>query len=278
MLLIIISIFSRYGYVENVLNSKGRDQILNSISLEDVLYDALLILREEIDPSNCLKDYCYTLKFPKRPSTLELFRCQSEIDGFEGFKNKHANYSFDNTLIDLIRNTTKENVSLLKTDSIKNRKCVDQAKDFELLKGWRSHFLKTFSKMDIKKPGSLLRWLFVQTTQKEKQDELYKKYLGSMKEYSSESLGMAPDLSVDIPDLVDTLSETDLDNMKGYNPDKSNINSLEYNQKLLDIMKLSIQSPHLAENDTESGMIDQPPGAAFPFCHYGGEDQYNQGK
>ena len=122
----------------------------------------------------------------------------------------------------------------------------------------------------------IFRWLFVQAKDKRHQEELYDKYLGKFRPYKSEILGMAPANSVSIPKLVDILGERDLENMAGFTSGAVDINSLTYSQQLLDIMELSSQPPHMAENATGGG-IRAPPGAAFPFCHYGKENSFTSG-
>ena len=47
----------------------------------------------------------------------------------------------------------------------------------------------SIKKDDVKKPGSLLRWLFVQTNDEIEQKKLFDKYLGRFKNYYSASLG-----------------------------------------------------------------------------------------
>ena len=47
----------------------------------------------------------------------------------------------------------------------------------------------SIKKDDIKKPGSLLRWLFVQTNDEIEQKRVFDKYLGRFKNYYSASLG-----------------------------------------------------------------------------------------
>ena len=51
------------------------------------------------------------------------------------------------------------------------------------------------NKNDIKKPGSLLRWLLVQTNDKQEQSRLYEKYLSQFQSYYSASLGKSMNCS-----------------------------------------------------------------------------------
>ena len=67
--------------------------------------------------------------------------------------------------------------------------CLTKARDFHLLQNWRSYMPNSIKKDDIKKPGSLLRWLFVQTNDEVEQKRLFDKYLGRFKNYYSASLG-----------------------------------------------------------------------------------------
>ena len=56
----------------------------------------------------------------------------------------------------------------------------------------------SIKKDDIKKPGSLLRWLFVQTNDEVEQKRLFDKYLGRFKNYYSASLGKNFSLSSEL--------------------------------------------------------------------------------
>ena len=148
--------------------------------------------------------------------------------------------------------------------------CLTKAKDFHLVRNWRSYIPNEISKNDIKKPGSLLRWLFVQTNNEMEQKRLYDKYLSRFKKYYSASLGVADEsTSIPLPKLVDAMTEFKTS-------DKTEINGVTFDENLLDIMKASIQYPHITkENNTNRNM---PSGSAFPFCHYNNEDAYNSGK
>ena len=56
---------------------------------------------------------------------------------------------------------------------------------------------------------------------------------------------------------------------------RTDINGVVFDEKLLEIMKASIQYPHIAEvNQTNRNM---PSGAAFPFCHYNNQNAKNSG-
>ena len=79
-----------------------------------------------------------------------------------------------------------ENPDFILQDSVD---CLTKARDFHLLQNWRSYMPNSIKKDDIKKPGSLLRWLFVQTNDEIEQKRLFDKYLGRFKNYYSASLG-----------------------------------------------------------------------------------------
>ena len=55
--------------------------------------------------------------------------------------------------------------------------CLSKARDFHLLQNWRSYMPNSIKKDDIKKPGSLLRWLFVQTNDEVEQKRLFDTFL-----------------------------------------------------------------------------------------------------
>ena len=82
-------------------------------------------------------------------------------------------------------------------------------------------------------------------------------------------LGLADESSsIPLPKLVDAMTNT-------AKTDKTNIDGVIFDKKLLEIMKASIQYPHIAEeNQTNRNM---PSGSAFPFCHYNNEDASNSG-
>ena len=82
-------------------------------------------------------------------------------------------------------------------------------------------------------------------------------------------LGLADESSsIPLPKVVDAMTNI-------AKTDKTNIDGVVFDKKLLEIMKASIQYPHIAEeNQTNRNM---PSGAAFPFCHYNNEDASNSG-
>ena len=131
-----------------------------------------------------------------------------------------------------------------------------------------SHFFPNgLTKGNIKHPGSLLRWLLVQTDDEIERRQLYAKYLGNDETYSSESLGVSKQFSASLPDIVTSLS-----GLPGVSDEGSvDTSSLFYDDHLAKLMSQSLQPPHLVEDQ------EFVPGSAFPFCHYAKENEKNSG-
>ena len=61
-------------------------------------------------------------------------------------------------MIDLIAMAITDPVTLLQTtNETESIRCLGKAKDLQLMKLWKEKFSSPLTKLDIKKPGSLLR-------------------------------------------------------------------------------------------------------------------------
>ena len=110
-------------------------------------------------------------------------------------------------------------------------------------------------------------------SEENEQRRLFSKYLGQEIKYTTESLGVSPDFSEPIPDVVSSLSG--LINAKNHDSTEivTDTSSLSFGKKLLEIMKASTQANHMVGDD--SSLV---PGSAFPFCHFDRQTKENSGK
>ena len=152
----------RYGYIEKELNSENeRDKVLSQLPFDQLILDIFNILRQHIEPEKCLEKFC------EDNSTT----CPN-LSTFEAFS---ANYSMTNVANELSRLIGFDVKSRSRNSE---ESCLQKTKDYKALKHFSEYFPNGLTKADIKKPGSLLRWLFVQTADENEQRNLYLKYLG----------------------------------------------------------------------------------------------------
>ena len=256
----------RYGYIEKELNNdlENSRNILDKLSLDQLFIDIVLVLRSNIEPDTCLSSYCVdaSISCPDLPS-------------FQAFA---ANYSSNGRLSNMLGSLMKNLASSSTEVDIKQLQwsttegdvnCRKKAHDYQLFKNLGEYFPGGFSKENIKKPGSLLRWLFVQAGDEDEQRRLYSKYLGTEKKYTTQSLGVLDDFAEHLPDVVSSLSSFVAG--KKSHESMTDTSSLFFDTKLLEIMKGSTQANHMVE---EKAYV---PGSAFPFCHFDRQTKENSG-
>ena len=267
----------RYGYIEKDLNNdlENTRNILDKLSFDQLFIDIVLVLRSNIEPDTCLSSYCVdaSISCPDLPS-------------FQAFAaNYSSNGRLSNLLGSLMKNlassSTEVDINQLQwstTDGDVN--CRKKAQDYQLFKNLAEYFPGGFSKENIKKPGSLLRWLFVQAGDEDEQRRLYSKYLGTEKKYTTQSLGVLDDFAEPLPDVVSSLSSFVADKKSHESMTMTaDTSSLFFDTKLLEIMKGSTQANHLVEGEASSSSSSKGyvPGSAFPFCHFDRQTKENSG-
>ena len=247
--------------MEKELNNESQGKVLSRLSLDQLFYDIVLVLRANIEPDPCLNRYC-----------LDDSTSCPDLPSFQAFAaNYSSNGRLSNELANLMRNlaSTEVDINQLQWTTTEDVNCRKKAQDYQLFRKLAEYFPGGFSKQNIQKPGSLLRWLFVQAADEDEQRRLYSKYLGTEKKYTTQSLGVLDDFAEHLPDVVSSLSSFVAG--KKSHESMTDTSSLFFDTKLLEIMKGSTQANHMVE---EKAYV---PGSAFPFCHFDRQTKENSG-
>ena len=140
----------RYGYIEKQLNNDFEGQkIMSKLSLDDLFLGIVSVLRSNIEPDPCLAIYC------DDASTS----CPN-LAAFQAFAANYSNDKISNELVSLMKNLGYSAVDINKL-GWKAVSCKSQTQDYELVLRLQDYFPGGLKKENVKKLGSLLRWLFV---------------------------------------------------------------------------------------------------------------------
>jgi hypothetical protein len=224
------------------LNINAKDELLATIAFQTIFFDILQILRKNVDYSKCLLDYC-------RGQTTDNQKCPNIVE-FDQFKDDNGIDIYENNISRIFLDFSAEifadfpvvkNATFLKPVGAPS--CDTMVKDFWLIRDMHQYFPTNIDKSQLKKPGSLLRWLFVQAQDPDEQRRLFDKYLSGRLNVYSSSLGVSSKSAVPLLDLVTTLSEYDSAHVKDMSSD---ISAIIFDEFLLNTMQ---QWPMSCERD-----------------------------
>ena len=146
------------------MNSKRDTEVVDSIPFQNVLIDAFQVLRVDADivSINCLDVYCGSGSEPDCPLTNEFKEFSSANENRDDYEKR-----LDSLVSDFVSKAFSEfkfDPALQKVQRLKNDvlTCQSKVRDFFLLEELKTKFPDSISKKKFF-PGSLLRWIYVQT-------------------------------------------------------------------------------------------------------------------
>jgi hypothetical protein len=268
--------------VENDINIHFHTKEVAKIPFRNVFIDILKLIRnsaEDLVPQDhCLLKFC-----KKNVANTTLDDCP-QLPAYEAYKDsipsnvpyedyvlnrtiQLSNYSFGIYLYN------SSYIDYLSDDHLsKTPTCFELVKDYFFFKQISSFFPKPVKEKDVK-PGSLLRFLFVQLEDKKLRTKMYHKYLDNYSKAWSWSLGHEIAENMPLPDLIHVLEAAD-----EHHDDDTN--GLQFNVKLLRAFIQSHHPPHVFdhfENVHHGDSLQLVSAPTFPFCWYYNENVTNSG-
>lgn len=257
-----------FGYPEIIANEKGiSDYDLGRALIESVLL--IMSSRPLPNQNHCLVRRCQGQDEEEDCPDAAAFSTFMAAVRAEG---EIYNLVIKQQLVDKL---SSAQLPPLKHDDIRltliedNPDCQRLVRDFDALNEIEVIFQSlSKSKMEA---GSLLRWLYNHLDETETKNLMFQSFFNSsaFPELYSAALGTFDNKPM--PDLVQVLTEKD----SSLATLIKNLQSLKYDSELLQLMRLSLHPPHLAEWDQERKGLNSVPNAAFPFCFY--QDETEEG-
>jgi hypothetical protein len=268
--------------VENDINIHYHTEEVAKIPFRNVLIDILVLVRNTaehlISHDHCLFSFCKetaaNTTHEKCPEYFDYEDDTGKIPDNVPYEDyvlnriiQLANYSLANFLYNSSYNEVLSEDHLSKIPS-----CSQKIKDYIFFKQMTKIFPKPVTDKDIR-PGSLLRFLFVQLEEKEKRTKMFEKYLGHYKKAWSWDFGHEHVKNLPLPNLIHILEAADEHN-------EEDTSGLQFNVKLLRAFIQSHHPPHVFdhfENVHDGDSLQRVSAPTFPFCWYYRDNLTNAG-